>query len=433
MKALESQMKKSVPSILLIGIGGYGVLYVDEILEDVNQGLCKLAGVVDPAAKSSPRYDTLCAQGIPIYDTPELFFSDHSADVCCIAAPIQFHTPYTLLALKHGCHVVCEKPLSGEWRDGLLLDAIANKENKFVISGYQWSHSTAILTLKSDILDGKFGAPKRLKTLVLWPRAQSYFRRGSGWAGKRYAADGTPIFDSVANNAAAHYLHNMLFVLGDRIDRAALPVSVDAELMRVNPIENFDSCVLRMKLENNVDALFIASHSTSENINPVFTYEFEHGTVTYVQDEKNDIIAAFDDGTTKNYGDPFADQMNKVRYAIAAADLEPQSRDLPCTAMTAVPHARTIAAISDAPIVDIPDALTQTITTPNGNDLFHVITGLKEALCACYEKGCMLSELDDADSLPLRSILKPIMNQPLPTGEMDQTTYDAFYTKAFHG
>ena len=49
MKAMESQIKKSVPSILLIGIGGYGVLYVDEILEDVNQGLCKLAGVVDPA------------------------------------------------------------------------------------------------------------------------------------------------------------------------------------------------------------------------------------------------------------------------------------------------------------------------------------------------------------------------------------------------
>lgn len=421
-------MDDYMPTIVLIGIGGYGTLYVDEILRDADGGLCELVGVVDPAAEASPRYETLVGRGIPIYQTPEAFFEEHTADICCIAAPIQFHTPYTLLAMQYGCHVVCEKPLSGDWRDGLLLDAIADKEYKFVISGYQWSHSAAILALKRDILDGKFGAPKHLKTRVLWPRAQSYFKRGSGWAGKRYAADGTPIFDSVANNAAAHYLHNMLFVLGDRIDRAAMPVSVDAELLRVNPIENFDSCVLRMKLESGADALFIASHSTKENINPVFSYEFEHGTVTFSQDEKTGIVAVFDDGSTKNYGDPFADQMNKVRYAIAACDKSPYDRELPCTAMTALPHARTIAAIADVPIVDVPDSLTETVMTgADKNDPQRVVAGLKDALCACYEKGCMLSELEDDDSAALRAILSPMKNLPMPAGNMDEQAYHAFF------
>ncbi|MBQ7983301.1 MAG: Gfo/Idh/MocA family oxidoreductase, partial [Clostridia bacterium] len=211
-------MEDYVPAIVLIGIGGYGVLYVDEIFRDMERELCILVGVVDPAAKASPRYEEIVSRGIPVYDTPEAFFAENTADLCCIAAPIQFHTPYTLTAMKHGCHVLCEKPLSGDWRDGLLLDAIAEKEYKFVMSGYQWSHSDAILGLKKDILCGMYGAPKHLKTRILWPRSKSYFNRGSGWAGKRYAADGTPIFDSVANNAAAHYLHNMLFVLGERMD-----------------------------------------------------------------------------------------------------------------------------------------------------------------------------------------------------------------------
>ena len=421
-------MEDYSPAIVLIGIGGYGVLYVDEILGDMDKNLCELVGVVDPAAKASPRYEVLCGRGIPVYETPEAFFSEHTADICCIAAPIQFHTPYTLLALKYGCHVVCEKPLSGDWRDGLLLDAIADREYKFVISGYQWSHSAAMLALKRDIMSGMFGAPKHLKTRILWPRAQSYFRRGSGWAGKRYAADGSPIFDSVANNAAAHYLHNMLFVLGDRIDRAAMPVSVDAELLRVNPIENFDSCVLRMKLENGADALFVATHSTKENSNPVFTYEFEHGTVTYAQEDKTGILAVFDDGTTKNYGDPFADQMNKVRYAISAADEGPYDRMLPCTAMTAVPHARTIAAISDAPIVDVPDALKETVMIGAAqNDPLQVVIGLKDAMCACYEKRCMLSELETEESAALREILKPAMHLPMPQGEMDEKAFNAFF------
>ena len=420
-------MDQFVPAIVLVGIGGYGVLYVDEILRDADKGLCEFVGAVDPAAKTSPRYEMLCERGIPIYDTPDAFFALHTADICCIAAPIQFHTPYSLIALKHGCHVLCEKPLSGDWRDGPLLDAIADREFKFVISGYQWSHSAAILALKRDILDGKFGAPKHLKTLILWPRAQSYFKRGSGWAGKRYAADGTPIFDSVANNAAAHYLHNMLFVLGESIDTAAMPESVDCELLRTNPIENFDSCVLRVKLTGGADALFVASHSIRDARNPAFVYEFEHGTVTYSQDEKTGIAAVFDNGETKNYGDPFADQMNKVRYAIAACDKNHYDRELPCTAMTAVPHARTIAAIADAPITDVPDGMIeQVMTGAEKNDPLRIVVGLADAMSLCYERGCMLSELDDADSAALRGILSPAKDLPMPEGERDEDAYWAF-------
>ena len=164
-------MENKIPRIVLIGVGGYGTLYVEEILRDVDAGICTFVGAADPAAETSPRYAELTARRIPVYPTPEALFEAQAADICCIAAPIQYHTPYTLLALRNGCHVLCEKPLSGDWKDTRLITDAAEKAGKVVLCGYQWSHSDAILALKRDIMNGRFGAPKHLSTRIFWPRS----------------------------------------------------------------------------------------------------------------------------------------------------------------------------------------------------------------------------------------------------------------------
>lgn len=405
----HKQQENAPVTVVLVGIGGYGALYVDELLKDCDAGLCRLVGVVDLAAKASAKYAQITERNIPVFDTLDAFYHECRAQLCCIAAPIQFHTPYSACALEHGSCVLCEKPLSGEWTDGIALEALAEKHNLFIMSGYQWSYSDAIIALKKDILSGTFGAPKHLRTKVLWPRRYSYFHRGSGWAGKRYAEDGTAIFDSVANNAAAHYLHNMLFILGDSINTAALPESMDAELLRANPIENFDTCVLRMHMHGGADALFIATHSTAENENPEFVYEFENGTVCYSQKNQAEIVAVMKDGSRKEYGDPFADQMNKVRYAIQAVKHEDTKNNLFCTARTAIPHARCIHAIRDVPIVDVPDALLEILPgEPDRNDTLRVVRHLHRALNLCYTERSLISELSDAEIEPLKTCLHPV-------------------------
>lgn len=399
--------QKKIIDVVLVGIGGYGAIYVKDLFEDVNKGLCRWVGVVDPAAEKAPAYSRIVEAGIPVYRTLEDFYAEHQADLACIAVPIQFHTPFTVCAIAHGSHVLCEKPLSGAWEDAVALEALSEKTGKFIMSGYQWSHSPAILALKRDILDGRYGKPVQLKTLILWPRRQSYFRRGTGWAGKKYAADGTPILDSVASNAAAHYLHNMLFLLGDAMDRAAIPETLDAELFRANPIENFDTSVIRAHLPGGAEALFIASHATSDTVNPRFVYAFEKGTVTF-SEEEGVITGVFADGETKVYGDPFADQAQKIRIAIAnAAEADPAARQLPCTPYTAMAHAKCIAALKDAPIVTAEGDLLETVD-PDGDPL-QTIPGLSAALRLCYERGCMLHEAETVD-VRLTGAVKPVVN-----------------------
>lgn len=379
------------PTVVLVGIGGYGNLYVNELLKLSAEGKCSFVAAVEPFPQSAPGYERLCDAGVKIYKTLGECYADFSPDLCCISAPIQFHTRYTLYALTHGSSVLCEKPLSADWRDAGLITSEAEKRGLFVMSGYQWSHSNAILSLKKDILAGKFGAPVSMKTIILWPRRQSYFKRGSGWAGTKYASDGTPVFDSVANNAAAHYLHNMLYLLGDKLDTAATPDSVDAELFRANPIENFDTSLIRANFGGGVSALFIASHAIAKNVNPRFEYAFENGTVYYDQDGCGSVIRAkMNSGETIEYGDPFEHDANKVDIAVNNASVDKSEWFLPCTAETASVHTRCICALENCGIVSFPDSMINILDKER--DPLRTAAGLDELLEKCYADGKLITE-----------------------------------------
>ena len=99
------------------------------------------------------------SRGFRIYDTIERFYSESSCDLAVISSPIQFHTPMMLCALSHASHVLCEKPLTGDAGDiDTLIDA-RERSGRFVMIGYQWSHSEAILNMKRDIAAGYTARP----------------------------------------------------------------------------------------------------------------------------------------------------------------------------------------------------------------------------------------------------------------------------------
>ncbi len=382
------QVLKNPPRVFLAGIGGYGTLYAETLLRMRKDGEIVIAGMADPYPDSCEKLAEIKEEGIPLYDSASRFWNEGGqASLTMIASPIAFHTRQTLEALSHGSSVLCEKPLSGDYRDGGVIEELALKNGKFVMSGYQWSYSKAVTDLKADILAGVWGKPVRLKTLVLWPRPVSYFKRGSGWAGRKYDPDGTPVMDSVVNNAAAHYLHNMLYVLGDRFDTALMPESVTAQLSRANDIENFDSAAIRCRFGSGAEALFFASHCTDRVYNPSFVYRFENGTVTFNEDNTGGktIAGTLDDGRVILYGDPYEDSSLKIRLAVK--NITAAEPYLPCTAKTAVPHAAVVAAVQKTGIRDVPDRLksagsSDTVTVP----------GLYEAMTACYREDLLPAE-----------------------------------------
>jgi len=78
--------------------------------------------------------------------------------------------------------VLCEKPVSATVQEALRMAAAEKQARGFVAIGYQWSFADAIQSLKRQILAGDLGRPRRLRTLVSWPRDAAYYAR-TGWAG----------------------------------------------------------------------------------------------------------------------------------------------------------------------------------------------------------------------------------------------------------
>lgn len=362
--------------ILAVGIGGFANNYLSKMLPENGNGF-EIVGAVEKYPDSCRYLDEIKKNDIPIYESMDEFYAEKKADLAIICTPIFLHTSQTLTALKNGSNVMCEKPLSGVSADAEMIEAEAKKQGKFVITGYQWSYSEAIITLKRDILDGKLGKPVFLKTMILWPRNTDYFKRGSGWAGKLKTSDGIVINDSVAANATAHYLHNMLYVTGKEYESSEA-LNVKADLLRVNDIENFDTSVISFDLDCGGKGLFIASHSTKRTINPIFEYRFEKGTVKYNEDDGM-LRVFFDDGSVKEYGKPSIDVHTKKIYdaidGCRMTDYKPV-----CSPFTAAAHVRCIEAVQREKI------LTPKTSLVNNNNGYLFVEGLDEMLIHCYEK-----------------------------------------------
>ncbi|MEJ6950715.1 Gfo/Idh/MocA family protein [Natronospora cellulosivora (SeqCode)] len=366
--------------VLIVGIGGYGSRYVNTLLDGEREDY-DIVGVVDPYPDNCPRLDEIKEKEIPVFLSLEEFYKENTADYVCISSPIQYHCPQTIMALEKGAGVLCEKPLAATVEAGEKILATQQETGKPVGIGYQWSYSQAIQDLKKDILDGVLGKAIRLKTMILWPRDFNYYNR-SAWAGKIKDQNGNFILDSVANNATAHYLHNMFYVLGESIEKSAWPEKVKTELYRANEIENYDTAATRVYTKDGVELLYLATHASKEQINPIFCYEFENATVYYDQDKDNQIVAKFKDGSEKVYGNPFAGGYNKIWVMM---DVVQGKGSYICGIEAALPHVNCINEMQKTEILDFPEELLELKKDKEGKETAVYLRGLTQVMRECYE------------------------------------------------
>ena len=379
----------STVNMALVGAGGFGQFYLRALAEQGAEHNVALVGVVDPTMAESPIADALAAADIPLYTNMDALFSAERVDLTAIAAPIHYHKYYTTVALTHGSHVLCEKPLCATIQEAHELATAQAAAERFVAVGYQWSFSAAIQSLKRDIIAGVLGTPKRFKASVLWPRTAEYYGRNN-WAGAMRSVDGRWVLDSPVNNATAHYLHNLFFLLGDTVQSSAYPIEIQAELYHANPIQSCDTAALRCMTRNGVEILYYTSHALTETEGPTFTLEFEEATVTYQTNGGSKsiagpIVACSASGTEKVYGDPFADQREKIWQCVEAVR---EGTSIACDIVAATPHICAVNGMHEsmATIQSFPDELVR-----RADDLTWVV-GLQEALQQCYAQNVLPAE-----------------------------------------
>jgi len=284
-------------------MGGYGVAYVRALLNLREESGMRFIAAADPAPSGCELLPDVEARRIPIFPSLEALLDKQNPDLIVLATPPQVHAEQVVLALEHGHHVLCEKPVACDPHQVQRMIQARDRARKVVAVGYQWSFSPAILRMKSDLMAGRFGKPKKLRTLVLWPRDERYYARND-WAGRQRDSKGRLVLDSPVNNACSHFLHNMFFVLGPKIDRSDLPMQVEAELYRANRIDNYDTAVIRCVNRSGAELLFIASHATEKSNGPLIEYQFELGMIQFGGEENPEMIGRLSDGSIIRYGKP---------------------------------------------------------------------------------------------------------------------------------
>jgi len=379
-------MSKSV-KIALAGVGGYGENYLKRLLDADRYSFVAAA---DPFMEKARMLPELKARGVPLFKDLESLYKSVKPDLTILSTPIQLHEPQSKFALENGSCVLCEKPAAGSLADAqAMLEAEAKAKGRFLAIGYQWSFSDAVRNLKADVASGALGKPLVLKSLTLWPRPLSYYQRNS-WAGAVAGKDGRAVNDSPVNNATAHYLHNCLFILGERPDSSAAPESVQAELYRSNKIENYDAAVLRCRAAG-AEIVFITTHSVGVQLGPLCSYVFENATVSY-DSVNRQFAASFKDGSRRVYGNPEDDFMRKVDDCVRA--LENGSAPV-CHIETAMAQTRCMeAARKSSEINQIAPEFIE--MAGQGQDPLTCVKGMAETFTLCFESGRLPSELGTA-------------------------------------
>lgn len=377
-------------SLALVGIGGYGNGYVNALLDSPNPDGFRLVAGIDPSPSTCQRLAELRSRDVPIYPSLEAFHAAGRAELVIISSPIQFHARQTVAALAQGSHVLCEKPLCATLDEAKQMREARDAAGKLVAIGYQWSFGKAVQELKADILAGRLGAAKRLRCLTLWPRDEQYYKRNA-WAGAARDPQGNWVLDSPVNNACAHHLHNMLYVLGPAVDQSAKPALLVAELYRANEIGNYDTAALRCRTGDGVELLFLTSHACAVSRGPIFSYEFEKATVDFVDGPGSTIAAHFHDGTERTYGPPIEARDRKLWMTMD--DIRHGTRTV-CGIEAASAHTQCVWAAhqSQPKIAEFPSDCVQ--VSGDAGKRKTSVSGLPEALTHCYAEWKLPSELE---------------------------------------
>jgi len=381
----KKEVKKPV-SVCLVGIGGMGQSYLKALLNEFSPREVRISAVIEPSPKNLIDEFDLEKRGIPVLSNLQTFYrSVEPADLVVICSPIHHHVPQACEALKNGSCVLCEKPIGATIQEAQHLIRTKDSFHRRVMIGYQWSYSRAIQSLKRHVLSGRFGKPIRLKTLCLWPRLKAYYQRND-WAGKIKVKDRW-VLDSPANNAMAHFLHNLFYILGERADRSAMPREVIAELYRVYPIENYDTSACRIYTKEGFELLYYASHAVSANKGPMFSFEFEDATVTYGE-SIDEAVAKDRKGNERFYGDPESEHpLRKLFEAVAAVQ---ESKPILCGPEAALAQTICMNGMQEsAPeIKTFPESLIHR----DNDEKRWFAKGLDQSLYECYVKGILPSE-----------------------------------------
>lgn len=141
-----------------------------------------------------------------LYTSAEEMLRKEALDIVSVATPNKYHKPLTLLALKAGCHVLCEKPMAMNAAEAREMLLAARKARKRLMINFSFRFTPQSWALKKEVENGLLGKVYFARTVWMRRRGMPGF---GGWFGQKALAGGGPLID-----LGVHRLDLALWLMG---------------------------------------------------------------------------------------------------------------------------------------------------------------------------------------------------------------------------
>ena len=240
----------------IIGVGNIGTGHVENILA----GMCPEIVLTAAADRRESRRAWIRDHlpGIPVFNEGEELIASGACDAVMVCVPHYQHPPLAISAMRHGLHVMVEKPAGVytlQVRE-MNEEAALHPDLTFGLM-YNQRTNCVYRKLKQMIDSGELGDLKRVSWLITdWYRTQQYYDSGAWRA--TWAGEG----GGVLLNQCPHQLDLLQWLCG-------LPVRVRAfcHIGKWHDIEVEDDVTAYLEFENGATGVFVTTTGDAPGTN----------------------------------------------------------------------------------------------------------------------------------------------------------------------
>jgi predicted dehydrogenase len=250
-------------NIAIVGCGRIAQRHAQHIANTKGATLVGVCDIItEKADKLAAEYHTTA------YYKIEDLLNNSGINLVAICTPNGLHAHHTILSLKAGMNVLCEKPMAISVYDCGEMIKTAEKVNRRLFVIKQNRYNPPVNAIKNAIDDGKLGKINSVQLSCFWNRNEDYYK--NSWKGTK-ELDGGTLYTQFS-----HFVDLLYFLMGDVKEVKAY----GDNYLHQNIIEFEDTGVVILKFYNKaIGTINYTVNSYGGNMEGSLTIFGENGTV----------------------------------------------------------------------------------------------------------------------------------------------------------
>jgi len=269
----------------VFGAGGIATVHLDMI---ATQPGVTLVGLCDPADPSTWRIQKNYADA-PRFTDPATMLRETKPDLVSVCTPNKYHAELALLALQHGAHVACEKPMAMSMAEAEAMETARAQAGKLGLINFSYRNIASFRFAREIVARCELGRLLRINCVYL----QSFL----GAPAQPYAwrNDVSIAGFGALGDLGVHMLDGVRFITGLEYERVVglaqilIPEKADAT-GKMHPVTTDTNAAWLSELSGGVIASFETSQ-VAPGYGNFFRIELsgEHGTLVVQSDTPDDL------------------------------------------------------------------------------------------------------------------------------------------------